>query len=164
MHYPENTHYIRRIRVSKDSKLIPSLIVAGYNIEDTVYDTTSCVVEIPVAIENVRKLDDVSMWEQISLAAFLQEYWSDNQVSCTVTFRPDEAKDIAPALNYFQYRLKGISFLPKLEMGAYAQMPYESITVEKFEELNAKVTKLNFSSTSQDATIERFCDGDACII
>jgi hypothetical protein len=28
----------------------------------------------------VRSLDQLSMWEQLSLAAFLQRYWSDNQV------------------------------------------------------------------------------------
>ena len=69
------------------------------------------------------------MWEQMSLAAFMQKYWADNQVSCTVTFDPEtEGKQIAYALNYFQYQLKGISFLPKLKYGAYRQMPYEEIT------------------------------------
>ena len=40
------------------------------------------VVSIPVdAGEGVRTLAEVSMWEQLSLAAFLQKYWADNQVS-----------------------------------------------------------------------------------
>lgn len=28
----------------------------------------------------VRTLDQVSMWEQLGLASFLQRYWADNQV------------------------------------------------------------------------------------
>jgi ribonucleoside-triphosphate reductase (thioredoxin) len=39
------------------------------------------VVEIPInAGAGVRKATDISMWEQLSLAAFLQKYWADNQV------------------------------------------------------------------------------------
>lgn len=40
------------------------------------------VVEIPVdAGEGVRTARDLSMWEQLSFAAFLQRYWADNQAS-----------------------------------------------------------------------------------
>lgn len=39
------------------------------------------VVEIPVdAGEGIRTARDLSMWEQLSFAAFLQRYWADNQV------------------------------------------------------------------------------------
>jgi ribonucleoside-triphosphate reductase len=58
------------------------------------------------------------MWEQLSLAALLQRHWADNQVSCTVTFDPKtEAAQLEHALNYFQYQLKGVSFLPRAEKG-----------------------------------------------
>ncbi|CAN0343381.1 unnamed protein product, partial [Phaeothamnion confervicola] len=47
------------------------------------------VVEVPVDVgAGVRTANEVSMWEQLSFAAFLQRHWSDNQVSCTVTFDP----------------------------------------------------------------------------
>lgn len=40
------------------------------------------VVEIPVdAGEGVRTARDLTMWEQLSFAAFLQRYWADNQAS-----------------------------------------------------------------------------------
>lgn len=166
MHYPESPYYIRRMRLSKSSNLLEAVTNAGYKIEQDVYDEsgTTLVVEIPVHVQNVRKLADVSMWEQISLAAFLQKYWADNQVSCTVTFRPEEGKDIKNALNYFQYQLKGISFLPKLEQGAYAQMPYEEITEEVYNEMIKSIKPIDFSSISQDSNIEKFCDGDSCMI
>jgi ribonucleoside-triphosphate reductase len=164
MHYPENNYYIRRIRLGKASNLIPIVEKAGYHIEDDVYDPSSKVVSIPVAIEGVRKLDDVSMWEQVSLSAFLHKYWADNQVSCTVTFRPHEAKDIENALNYFQYDLKGISFLPKTDSGAYKQMPYEAISKEDYDKFIVNVKPLDFNNVNQDSNIEKFCDGDSCII
>lgn len=40
------------------------------------------VVEIPVdAGAGLRTAKDLSMWEQLSFAAFLQRYWADNQVT-----------------------------------------------------------------------------------
>ena len=90
------------------------------------------VVEVPVDVgEGVRTLPDVSMWEQLALSAVAQRYWADNQVSSTVTFDPvSEGNQIANALDVFQYQLKGISFLPRLDYGAYPQMPYEAIDKE----------------------------------
>jgi ribonucleoside-triphosphate reductase (thioredoxin) len=76
----------------------------------------------------------VSMWEQLSLAAFLQRYWADNQVSCTITFDPEcEGRQLSAALDVYQYQLKGASFLPRLPSGAYAQMPYEEIDEVKYK-------------------------------
>ena len=84
LHFPESRFYIRRIRLSSTSELIPPLKQAGYSIFDAVNDEKkqTVVVEIPVDVgNNVRTLERVSMWEQLQLAAFLQAYWADNQVS-----------------------------------------------------------------------------------
>jgi hypothetical protein len=67
-------------------------------------------------------------------------------------------------LDYFQYQLKGISFLPKCDFGAFPQMPYEEITEELFNDINSKITPINFNnSTGEDSTGEVYCDGDSCI-
>lgn len=131
LHYPESRFYIRRMRLSINSPLIKPLEKAGYTIEPAFgSEDSTVVVEIPVDVgEGIRTINEVPMWEQMSLAAFMQKYWADNQVSCTVTFDPEtEGDQIVSALNYFQYQLKGISFLPKMEKGAYRQMPYQEIT------------------------------------
>eukprot|EP00466_Bigelowiella_natans_P013932 jgi/Bigna1/41126/e_gw1.50.13.1 len=137
MHYPESRHYLRRVRIPNSSDLLEPLKKAGYPIEPAIGQEGTAVVSIPIdAGEGIRTVEQVSMWEQLSLASFLQKYWADNQVSCTVTFDPEtEGKEIKNALNYFQYQLKGISFLPKLPAGAYPQMPYEAITEEQYEEV-----------------------------
>lgn len=160
-HFPEFDYYIRRVRVAKNSPLIPAIIDSGLRIEDDVVDSSSAVVEFPVHNEG-RSLKDVSIWEQVALATFLQKYWSDNQVSCTVTFKPEERNQIKPVLDFYKYDLKSISFLPKIETGAYAQMPYEAITKEKYKELAAKVSPLNLIEMSQEAKGEKFCNNDTC--
>ncbi len=165
MHFAESLFYIRRIRLSTISDLIGPLEAAGYHIEPCVGDDSSVVVEIPVQVEAKRTTKDVSMWEQLNLAAFMQKYWSDNQVSSTITFNPEtEGNDILYALNHFQYQLKAISFLPQTEEGAFEQMPYETITEQVYLEKMAKTKELSFVQTHEKADAERFCDGAACSI
>jgi len=168
LHYPESRFYIRRIRLSKHSPLLPPLQKAGYKIEPAFgSEDSTAVVEVPVDVgEGIRTVSEVSMWEQLSLAAFMQKYWADNQVSCTVTFDPKtEGKQIAYALNYFQYQLKGISFLPKSEVGAYRQMPYEEITEEKYKKTVDNLKFLSFRQVKgNEAIVDKFCNNDTCEI
>ncbi len=118
MHWPISNYYIRRVTLAKNSPYVQKLRDARYVVEESAYDpANSVVVEIPVcAGEKVRCQKDVSMWEQLEFAAFLQKHWADNQVSCTVTFdKEKEGSQIETALNHYQYRLKGISMLPSSE-------------------------------------------------
>ena len=165
VHYPESEYYIRRIRLKKDSDLIAPLEDAGYLVESDTTDPSSLVVEIPVHIEGVRTNRQVGIWEKVSLAAFIQRYWADNQVSCTVSFSEHERTEIANVLNYHQYGLKGISFLPILEQTKYSQMPYEEISKEQYEATVKKLKKIKLrGDIAVDATPELYCDGDSCML
>mmetsp|Transcript_4349 Transcript_4349/g.6522 ORF Transcript_4349/g.6522 Transcript_4349/m.6522 type:complete len:727 (-) Transcript_4349:78-2258(-) len=168
MHYPESRYYVRRVRVPSNSDLIGPLRKCGYHIEDAVGQSGTLVVSIPVdAGDGIRTTSEVSMWEQLSLASFLQRYWADNQVSCTVTFDPaTEGKQIVHALDYYQYQLKGISFLPKLPQGAYPQMPYEAITEEEYNKAISTISTLDLRSI-EDSREELpppdlYCDTGKC--
>ena len=166
LHYPESRFYIRRIRLSKNSPLITPLLSSGYKIEPAFgSEESTVVVEIPVDVgEGIRTVSDVSMWEQLNLASFMQKYWADNQVSCTITFdKEKEGPQIADALNYFQYQLKGISFLPKSEVGAYKQMPYEEINEDTYKSMLSGLDPLSFRKVKgSKAIVERFCNNDTC--
>lgn len=167
VHYPESRFYIRRVRLAKNSPLKKPLQKAGFHIEDAFGDSSSVVVEFPVDVgSGIRTTNDVSMWEQLSLAAFMQRHWADNQVSATITFHPDkEGKDITNSLNYFQYLLKGISFLPKIDSGAFPQMPYEEITEQKYNGMVKKIKEIDFSDvTGNKAIVDKFCNNDVCEI
>ena len=139
---------------------------AGYKIEPAFgSEDSTMVVEVPVDVgEGIRTVGELSIWEQFSLAAFMQRHWADNQVSCTVTFDPEkEGKEIPQVLNYFQYHLKGISLLPRHDYGAYPQMPYEAIDEKAYNKQVKKLGKLSFGVISnEEANIEKFCDGDFC--
>lgn len=162
-HFPEYDYYIRRVRLAKTSGLVDMIKAAGLHIEDDVVDKSSFVVSFPVHNEG-RCLKDVSIWEQVALSVFLQRFWSDNQVSCTVTFSPEEAKQISIVLDYYKYDLKAISFLPRLEKGAYAQMPYEAISREKYLELTQNIRPLKFQTYAEESVGEKFCNNDTCAV
>jgi intein/homing endonuclease len=167
VHYPESTYYIRRVRLANNSPLLPTLEKAGYKLEVAFgQEKSTVVVEFPVfAGDNVKTQEDISMWEQLAQAAFMQKYWSDNAVSVTVTFDPEkEGKDLERALDFYQYQLKGVSFLPKVPQGKYKQMPYEKIDKETYELMVSKLQPLDFNSmlNSVPAEIERYCNNDVC--
>lgn len=167
MHYPESRYYIRRVRLSIHSELIEPIKKAGYKVEPCVIQPhTTMVVDIPVYVGKIRTVNEVSMWEQLELAAFLQEHWSDNQVSATVTFKPEsEGDDIKHALNYYQYRLKGVSFLPKAPLDKYPQLPYEEITKEVYDDMIKGISVFDFNGVNADDAEEtKFCDGDKCVL
>lgn len=165
IHFPESKYYIRRVRLANNSPYIPILKDAGYPIEPAESDPEhTLVVEFPAtAGEETPTINDVTMWEQLNLASFAQENWADNSVSVTVTFKKDEAKFIKSALDYYQFKLKAVSFLPKLEDGAYAQMPYEEITKEQYESKVKKIKTLDFSNMFSEESIgEKYCSNDGC--
>jgi len=168
VHYPESRFYIRRIRLAKFSTLVKPLEKAGYTVEPCYgSEDTTVVVEIPVDVgEGIRAVSEVSMWEQLAVAAFMQKYWADNQVSATITFDPvTEGPQLAHALDYHQYQLKGISFLPRHEEGAYRQMPYEKIDEKTYLNKFNKLKKLNMSNVKgEEAEVDKFCNNDVCEI
>lgn len=167
IHFPESRYYIRRVRLASNSPFIPVLKEAGYHIEPADEDKKgTVVVEFPVSVgENTRTLNDVSMWEQLNLASFAQENWADNSVSVTITFKPEEKDLIESALSYYQFKLKAVSFLPKLEKGAYKQMPYEEITKQVYDKMAGELKQLNFTELfSAESIGEKYCTNDVCLI
>jgi len=166
MHYPESRFYIRRMRLSKHSELLEPLKKANYKLEPAFgSEDSTMVVEVPVDVgEGIRTAAELSIWEQFSLAAFLQRHWADNQVSCTATFNPEtEADQLPHVLNYFQYRLKGISLLPRHDYGAYKQMPYEAIDEKTYNKMVSKLGRLSFGVIKhEEAEVDKFCNNDSC--
>lgn len=163
IHYPHSKYYIRRVRVPITSPLWEAMKAANYPVEPCANQPDyTMVVSFPVKEENFdRSKKDVSMWEQLELAAQMQAYWADNQVSVTVTFKKEEAKDIAHALSLYEKRLKAVSFLPFEDHG-YVQAPYEEITEATYNEMvsTLKKPKLNFEIAKEF----EYCDGDTCEI
>jgi ribonucleoside-triphosphate reductase (thioredoxin) len=64
----------------RNNPLLKSLKESNYTIEKAFEDPeNTVVVEFPIDVGEVRTLKDVTMWEQLMLASFLQENWADNR-------------------------------------------------------------------------------------
>lgn len=165
IHYPEATIYWRRMRINKDSSLTKALKAAGYEVEPAITDPeNTAVVKFAVIDETVKPVSEVSIWQQAADVVAYNSYWSDNQVSVTIKFKPEEAKDIKPLLEAYEDMLKSISFLPFSDHG-YAQAPYEPCTKEEAEAYLATLRPVDlFPYIYEEAAGSIFCDGEKCEI
>jgi len=164
IHPPHSPFYIRNIRVQEHSPLLEAARAAGHPVEKDAYADATYVISFPVKTDNCTKgKRDVSIWEQVALAADLQRYWADNQVSVTVTFKPEEAAEIPTVLEVFEDRLKSISFLPLGDDHGYVQAPYIQITEEEFDAMVARITPMNLGDSKGEVE-DKFCTTDACEI
>lgn len=162
IHFPKSEYYYRTIRIDSGSQLTKALLDANYLIVKGEGHNTS-IVYFPVKEEYFSKsVKDVSMWEQLEIAAQTQYYWADNQVSITVEFSKEEAKDIKKALELYETRLKSVSFLPKEDHG-YEHAPYQPITKEEYENAIKKLKPIHFNnSTETEGFNNKFCDSEVC--
>jgi len=164
IHYPHAEYYIRRIRISNNSSLIDLLREANYPIEPDACNDKSVVIEFPIHEKNfLRAKKDVTIWEQIANAIDYQHYWSDNQVSITVTFQEHEISSIPYALSFAEDKIKGLSMISLIESG-YKQMPYETISKEEYEKRVSNLKEIKNWNTSEKSSGTIFCDSDVCNI
>lgn len=168
IHFPHSKYYWRTIRIQKSSPILQKLVEAGYKVEDALSDPEyTSVVYFPIKEEYYTKSkEQVSVWEQLALVNDIQRYWSDNLVSVTLTFNPEtEGKDIQRAIEMYEDKLKGMSFLPLSNHG-YKQAPYQEINEEEYNKAIENIKSVSFKTIRWDKTVENrektFCDSDKC--
>ena len=163
VHYPVADYYIRRIRLQEGHPLVDKLIDAGYHTEPDQFSDNTIVVEMPVKGEGLPSETDVSIFDKSDLATFMAEHWSDNGVSCTITFQPHEAECIETVLRNNEGKWKTVSFLPLMKT-TFPQMPYEEITPEQYEQMTRDLKEMQIGSLGTDGEMEEFCTTDVCEI
>ena len=167
---PAGPYYIRRIRMATNSNLLDVCKAHGYHIESQInfdgsIDNTTMVVEFPCKVPESTPIAGNFSWkEQIDVIRRVQREWSDNAVSCTVTYNIEDLEDIKEYLKtYYKDEIKTISFLLYQNHG-FKQAPYETISKERYEELikNTKpITSITVKETDFDV-LE--CENGACPI
>lgn len=144
MHFHYAGYLIQRIRFQASDPLLPALRKCGYHTEPDIYTKNTICVEIPLRAahadsKNFASAGTVSIAEQFATQAFLQTYWSDNAVSCTVTFQANESNQIAPLLHQYRHTIKSTSLLPYYG-GSLKQAPKEPINKKTYEDRVAMIT------------------------
>jgi ribonucleoside-triphosphate reductase (thioredoxin) len=168
--HPAYAHYmIRRIRISSDHALVQVCRDHGYKVEyqrkfDGTEDHSTVVVEFPFQHPAHAKLArDVTALEQLEVVRWLQEVWSDNSVSCTIYYKPEELDGIKKYLKkHYKSNHKSLSFLLHSGHG-FDQAPLEEITKEQFNELVAKTRLITYVDEA-NIGLEDDCATGACPI
>lgn len=164
VHYPVADFAIRRIRVQQDHPLVEMCREAGYHVEPDKYSDNTAVISFPIKGEGLPTEYDVSIFDKADVATFMAKHWSDNAVSATITFQPGEESFIETVLRENEGKWKTISFLP-LDTAAYEQMPVEPISEERYNDLVAGLSRIDFSDYyGDDGEMEKFCTTDKCEI
>ena len=163
VHYPISRYAIRRMRIGKDSPLVPHLKNANIPWENDVYSDNTLVFEFVIDHGNVRPCQNVSPWEQFSIVAMMQRCWSDNMVSATIYFdREKDGNDVEKLLAMFIPVLKSVSMLPHSGHG-YAQAPYEPINEETYLQRLDTYSTPNFNTVRNNVPVGSvYCSGDTC--
>jgi len=161
---------IRRIRISSNHPLVQTCKDYGYHVEyqqnfDGSEDHSTVVVSFPFRHPDHAILaKDVTAIDQLETVKWLQEAWSDNSVSCTVYYRPEELPEIKKYLKKnYKNNHKSLSFLLHSEHG-FKQAPLEEITEEQYNEM---VRSTRIISSIDEANIgldDAECSSGACPI
>jgi ribonucleoside-triphosphate reductase len=166
-------YYIRRIRMSSDTPLVDICRRHGYVVENQINFDGSIdhSTQIPCFPSKFPKgtilAKNFGAIEQMNIVRRLQGEWSDNSVSCTVYYKPEELPDIKEYLKkHYKNGIKTISFMLHQNHG-FKQAPYEEITKEEYEKMVSNVREITnatikFSKRDDDLASEPICTGGAC--
>jgi ribonucleoside-triphosphate reductase (thioredoxin) len=161
---PGGEYFLRAIRFSHTDPTVLLAAEAGYTVEDDVYSANTSVVYFPVKSDHKRSEQEVSIFEKIHLAVEAQRWWSDNAVSVTVSFKPEEKESIPTVLKMYEGQLKTVSFLP-MSNDTYEQMPYQRITEQEYNGYVGKLKKIDTSGlylNGSEPEGDKYCTTDVC--
>lgn len=164
---PGGEYHLRGIVFQKDDPMVQLFRDAGYDVQESAYTPeTSVFVQFAIHSKAKRNEKDVTIFEKIHLASELQQWWSDNSVSVTVSFNGKSESDHVPTvLSMYEGKLKTVSFLP---MGneVYAQQPYQQINDAEYRGYEDSLLRVDltpiYSRGAKDAEGEKFCSTDKC--
>lgn len=137
IHYSHSPYYIRRVRINASDPLLKVCEELGYDIKpengQTEENCRTKVISFPCSAPTGKTKNDVSAIEQLENYKSFQKEYSDHNTSITVHVRSDEWEEVEEWLWNNWDDVVAVSFV-SLDDSFYAQMPYEEISKEEYEE------------------------------
>jgi hypothetical protein len=171
VHPAFSQYYMRTVRMSSSDALVQTCKDMGYHVEFLVnFDGTenrdTVVVYFPCKTpEGSILTKDMDVIKQLDMVKKLQTVWSDNAVSVTAYYKPEELDTLKTWLkNNYEHNVKSVSFLLFKDHG-FKQAPYQEIDETAYLTASAKVKPLtNISTGSTEMLDMAECAGGACPI
>jgi ribonucleoside-triphosphate reductase (thioredoxin) len=165
---PGGEYFNRAMRIDSESPIVPLLAEAGYTIEPASESPdTTIVAYFPIHSDAKRSEMEVTIFEKAALAVEAQRWWSDNGVSVTISFKPEEREHVPTILSMYEGQLKAISFMEKRN-DVYPQQPFTDISSIEYTNWENSLSKVDmnvlYDEEVIDAAGEKYCTNDVCEI
>ncbi len=170
IHPRYSQYYIRRVRSDSKDPLTQFLKDSGVPMEDDLTKPGSVsIFSFPMEAPSSSVLrNDLTAIEQLELWKVYAEHWCEHKPSVTIYVRESEWLDVAAWVYKNFDIMSGVSFLPHSDH-IYKQAPYEEITKEKYDELVAKLPKVDWDKFKEyeqgdntTSSQELACTGGTC--
>ena len=176
IHAWHNDYYIRRMRVGKNEALYSYMLDAAPElVEDDMLNESMAVLSFPQKAPSGAILRTETPLELLERVAKFNCEWvrgghragdNHNNVSCTISVKQDEWKDVGDWMWENRFDYNGIAVIP-YDGGTYPQMPFEDCTKEQYEAMlplleGIDLTKVIEENDNTDLTGEVACSGGAC--
>jgi len=171
VHPAFSKYYMRTVRMSSSDALVQTCKDMGYHVEFLVnFDGTenrdTVVVYFPCKTpEGSILTKDMDVLKQLDMVKKLQTIWSDNAVSVTAYYKPEELESLKVWLkDNYEHNIKSVSFLLFKDHG-FKQAPYQEIDEATYLTASSKVKPLsNMTINSNEMLDMAECSSGACPI
>ena len=169
VHPAFSKYYMRTVRMSSSDALVQICKDMGYHVEyalnfDGSENHDTVVVYFPCeSTEGAVLAKDMDVLKQLDMVKKLQTIWSDNAVSVTAYYKPEELENLKTWLkNNYEQNIKSVSFLLFKDHG-FKQAPYQEIDEKAYLAAKAKVKPLNTLAINTNEMLEMAeCAGGVC--
>jgi len=177
VHAWHNDYYLRRIRVGKNEAIYSYLsLLHPELVEDEKFrPETMAVITVPQKAPDHAVLRTETALGTLRRVRRFNVEWvkpghvegdNRNNVSCTISVRPDEWAEVAEWMWDNREDFTAISVLP-YDGGTYTQAPFEDISKEEFEKRVEVLKQIDLTQVIEDADTtslqaEAACGGGGC--
>lgn len=162
VHSAHAPYYIRRTRIMKAEPIAEALIEAGVPHEECKYDESghTWVFSFPMANPGASAYSRTeSVVDQLQRVLTVQDSWTDQAVSSTISFGEDETETLANYLSERGHEFKSMSCLPRKH--AYVQAPYSECTESEYREMAEGIFHGHPLVRGSELNVEE-CEGGVC--
>jgi ribonucleoside-triphosphate reductase len=171
VHPAFSQYYMRTVRMSSSDALVQTCKDMGYHVEFLVnFDGTenrdTVVVYFPCKTpEGSILTKDMDVLKQLDMVKKLQTVWSDNAVSVTAYYKPEELDSLKTWLkDNYEHNVKSVSFLLFKDHG-FKQAPYQEIDEAAYLAASSKVKPLSSMTINSNEMLDMAeCSSGACPI
>lgn len=142
-------YYIRNVRVSAHTPIYKVMKDAGVPMDpengQVAEKANTWVAHFPTkSPEGAVIRDGRGVIEQCEYWLKNKIHWTEHNPSVTITYKPHEIISLIDWVWNHKDMIGGMAFLPSFEAN-YAQMPYQEITREEYEDMASKFPNIDFS-------------------